>query len=210
MITRTLLVSSVIAVAGLGLIGVGSNAVFTQNTVSSQQITAGAMKVVIYEGNNEPANAGANVVMAAVGPTNSTFTTGDKKVTIHNVGNIDVQEIKLTPATNTTGGSNPETLALAAQVSLCMVSLNSSNVGVVIYNGLLSGFAAQDIQGTLLANNGTDYYSVNYYAGTVTTACGAVTTVNATAVSGNSTAPSLTDPAQGGVITPTITVGYSG
>ncbi len=208
MITRTLLVSSVIAVAGLGLIGVGSHAVFTQNTVSSQQITAGTMKVVIYEGNTDPGNAGANVVMAAVGPTNSTFTTGDKKVTIHNVGNIDVQEIMLTPETN--AASNPESLALAAQVSVCMVSLNSNNVGVVIYNGLLSGFTAQNIQGTLAANSGMDYYSVNYYAGHVTTACGAVTTVNAPAVSGISAASDLTGPAEGGVITPTITVGYSG
>ena len=210
MITRTLLVSSVIAVAGLGLIGVGSNAVFTQNTVSSQQITAGAMKVVIYEGNNEPANAGANVVMAAVGPTNSTFTTGDKKVTIHNVGNIDVQEIKLTPATNTTGGSNPETLALAAQVSLCMVSLNSSNVGVVIYNGLLSATQPQSITGTL-GVNATDNYTATYYAGDVTTPCGIVTGgTNALAVSGTSYSPSLTNFAQGGVITPTMTVSYTG
>jgi predicted ribosomally synthesized peptide with SipW-like signal peptide len=200
MITRTLLVSSVIAVAGLGLIGVGSNAVFTQDTISSQQITAGTMKVVIFEA---PAtDGGATLTLAAVGPTNSTFTSGDHKVIIKNTGNIAVQEITSTPGFTT--GSSSASAALAAQVYLCEVSS-----GTVIYNGPLSSATAQAIQGTL-AVNAMDDYTVNYYAGTVPTACGAVTAVGAVAVPGNSVAPSLLNTAQGGVITPTLTVSYTG
>ncbi len=200
MITRTLLVSSVIAVAGLGLIGVGSNAVFTQNTVSSQQITAGTMNVVISEGAAQT-TSGPTLTLAAFGPTNSAFTTGDTMVTITNQGTVAVQEILATPGF--TAGSGSASAALAAQVYLCEVSS-----GTVIYNGPLSGAAVQHIAGSL-AVHATDNYSVNYYAGTVHTACGAVTTVGATAAAGNSTAPSLGNDAQGGVITPTMTVSYT-
>jgi hypothetical protein len=56
----------------------------------------------------------------------------------------------------------------------------------------------------------TDDYTVNYYAGTVHTGCGAVTQVSAHAVAGLSAAPSLTKAAQGGVITATMTVSYRG
>jgi predicted ribosomally synthesized peptide with SipW-like signal peptide len=198
-ITRTLLVSSVIAVAGLGLIGLGSNATFTQDTISSQQITAGTMKVVIFEA---PAtDGGATLTLAAVGPTNSTFTSGDHKVFIKNTGTIAVQEITSTPGVVASGAANT---ALAAQVYLCEVSS-----GQVIYNGPLALAGPQAINGSL-AVSAMDDYTVNYYAGTMPTACGAVTAVGATAVPGNSVAPSLLNTAQGGVITPTMTVSYTG
>lgn len=197
MITRTLLVSSVIAVAGLGLIGVGSNAVFTQDTMSSQQITAGTMKVVISDGIHE----GSTVDLPAVGATNSSFATAVTKVTITNKGTITVHEIRAKPGVVASRGANA---ALAAQVYLCEVSS-----GTVIYNGPLANAPAQAIQGSL-APLATDDYTVNYYAGTVHTACGAVKQVGAHAVAGLSTAPSLTKAAQGGVITATMTLSYTG
>ena len=198
MITRTLLLSSVIAMAGLGLIGVGSSALFTQDTVSSQKIAAGTMKVVISMGGG----AGApTLALPAVGPTNSTFTTGDRKVTITNKGTITVHEIRAKPGVVASRGANA---ALAAQVYLCEVSS-----GTVIYNGPLANAPAQAIQGSL-APLATDDYTVNYYAGAVHTACGAVKQVGAHAVAGLSTAPSLTKAAQGGVITATMTLSYTG
>lgn len=198
---RTLLASSVAAVAGLGLIGVGSNAVFTQDTVSNQQITAGTMKVVISEGAATD-SSGPTLTLSAFGPTNSTFTTGDHTVMITNKGNIAVQEIVATPGNTVASGT--ANAALASQVYLCEVSS-----GQVIYNGPLASAGAQAINGTLAAG-ATDNYSVNYYAGKAQTACGAVTTPGATAVAGISTAPSLTNEAQGGVINPTMTVSYTG
>ena len=205
MITRTLLVSSVIAVAGLGLIGVGSNAVFTQDTVSSQQITAGTMNVVISAAGHE----GSTVALPAVGPTNSSFATAVTKVTITNKGNIAVQEIFSTPGVEAGGDSASQ--ALKAQVYLCEVSFDpAQNADVVIYNGLLSAAKQQGIQGTL-APLATDNYTATYYAGDVTTPCGIVMGgTNALAASGKSLSPSLTNAAQAGVITPTMTVSYTG
>lgn len=199
--SRTLLASSVVAVAGLGLIGVGANAVFTQNTVSDQQITAGTMKVVVSEGPAQD-SSGPTLTLSAVGPTNSSFTTGDHTVTITNLGNITVKEIVATPGNNVAAGA--PSAALANQVYLCEVSS-----GTVIYNGPLASAGAQAIEGNLTPGQ-TDSYSVNYYAGNVQTACGAVTTVGATAFAGISSAPSLTNDAMGGVIDPTMTVSYTG
>ena len=200
---RKMAMMGVMGVGGLGLIGAGAHATFTQNTVSSQKITAGTMNVDLSSpvagvlGNNTP-----TLTFPAAGPENSTFTTGDQVVTITNNSNIPVSEVTSTPG-DTVVASTANT-AFAAQAYLCEVSS-----GVVIYNGPLSAAPAQAIAGTLAAG-ATDTYTVNIYAGTATTACGSVTTVGATAVSGTSTSPSLSTTAQGGVIDPTMTVSYQG
>jgi predicted ribosomally synthesized peptide with SipW-like signal peptide len=195
----------------LGLIGAGAHAVFTQNTVSSQQIQAGTMNVTLsstaagVNGINTP-----TLTFANFGPTNSSFTTGDNLVTITNNSNIPVLEIVSTPSDtyDSSGGATSANSELAAQVYLCEVSS-----GEVIYNGLLADASAQGISGTL-APLGTDNYTVNVYAGnSVNTACGSVTSVGAPAPATDGPNPAATDlsnDAQGGVINPTMTVSYSG
>ena len=80
---------------------------------------------------------------------------------------------------------------------------------MVIYNGPLSGgLYSQQIVGTLAAT-ATDNYTINVYAGTETTACGAVVTVGQPAVAGTSTAPSLDNAVQGKTVTVSVTVTYS-
>lgn len=197
---RKMAMLGVSGVAGLGLVGVGSHAAFTQNTTSDQQIQAGTMKVVLSEG---PANSssGPTLTLSSVGPTGSSFTTGDHTITITNESNIPVNEIMATPGDNVAAGA--ANTALAGEAYLCEVSS-----GEVIYNGPLHAAPAQQIAGTLAAT-ATDNYTVNVYAGTETTACGSVTSAGATAVSGPSTAPSLSNDAEGGVIDPTLTVSYS-
>lgn len=198
---RKLALFGVSGVAGLGLIGVGAHATFTQNTVSSQQISSGHMKVVLSQGPATDAS-GPTLTLPALGPVGSSFTTGDQTITITNQGNIPVNEILSTPGD--TVGSGAASQALAAEAYLCEVSS-----GTVIYNGPLASAGAQPIAGTL-APSATDSYTVNVYAGSEQTACGSVTSVGASAVSGTSTAPSLTNDAQDGVITPTLTVSYTG
>jgi len=198
---RAIALLSALGVAGMGLVGVGSHAAFTQNTKSDQVITAGTMNVVLSVGAAQ-SGSGPTLTLSPVGPVNSTFTTGDQTITITNKGNIAVQEITSTPGDDFT--ASPANTALHSEAYLCEVSS-----GTVIYNGPLSAAPAQAINGTLAATQ-TDSYTVNVYAGTATTACGAVTTIGATAVSGASTAPSLANDAQGGTIDPTLTVSYTG
>jgi predicted ribosomally synthesized peptide with SipW-like signal peptide len=207
---KTMAMTGMMSLAGLGLVGAGAHAVFTQNTVSSQQITAGTMNVQLSTtavGANLSAN-GQTLTFANFGPTGSTFTTGDLAVTITNYSNFAVSELVSTPGDTYDGSGGPASpnSLLAAEAYLCETSS-----GTVIYNGLLSAAPAQPIGGTLAAyptSGDTDGYTVNIYAGSVTTACGSGT--SGTAVSGTSTAPTLAQGAQGGVIDPTLTVSYSG
>ena len=197
---RTIAMMGVSGVAGLGLIGVGSHAAFTQDTTSNQQISAGTMKVVLSTG-PATSSSGPTLTLPPVGPTGSSFTTGDHTVTITNESNIPVNEITSTPSDSFAGGA--ANTALDAESYLCEVSSNT-----VIYNGPLHSAPAQPIAGTLAAG-ATDSYTVNVYAGNEPTACGSVTTVGAAATAGTSTAPSLNNDAQGGVIDPTLTVSYT-
>lgn len=200
---RNIALAGVMGVAGMGLIGVGAHAVFTQNTVSAQQINAGTMNVTLSSP-NASGNGTASIQLPNVGPTGSSFTTGDEVVTITNQSSFPVNEITATPGD--IHGGDGASIAFAAEAYLCEVSS-----GQVIYNGLLSAAPAQTINGTL-APAATDTYTVNVYAGnSETTACGAVVTPGSSAVSGvNPAALSLDNSAQGGTIDPTMTVSYTG
>jgi predicted ribosomally synthesized peptide with SipW-like signal peptide len=209
---KTMAMTGMMSLAGLGLVGAGAHAVFTQNTVSSQQITAGTMNVqlsTLVPGANLSAN-GQTLTFAPFGPTGSSFTTGDELVTITNYSNFVVSEIMATPGDtyDSSGGPASPNSLLAAEAYLCEVSSS-----YVIYNGPLASAPAQAISGSLAAYPGTgntDNYSVNIYAGTEPTACGTGTTGTTPNVPGTSTAPTLLQGAQGGVINPSMTVSYTG
>ena len=206
--TRTLAVLGGLGVAAIALIGAGASATFTQNTVSSQQITAGTMNVQLSTlvTGAVLSNNGQTLTFSAVGPENSSFTTGDELVTITNNSNIPVTEITATPGDSfdSSGGPTSANSRLAAEAYLCEVSSNE-----VIYNGLLSAAPAQSITGGL-AVGATDSYTINVYAGSETTACGTGTTGTNPAVPGTSVGLSLNNDAEGGVIDPSMTVTYNG
>ncbi|MGA3352816.1 MAG: SipW-dependent-type signal peptide-containing protein [Acidimicrobiales bacterium] len=203
---KTVAMTGVLSLAGLGLIGAGAHAQFTQTTQSTQQIDAGTMNVQLSTLVPGASLSNSNQTLTfALSTVGSTFTTGDQLVTITNYSNIPVLEIESTPSDTYNGASTAAT-AFAGEVYMCEVSS-----GTVIYNGALSAAPAQAITGSLTAYPGpgnTDSYSVNFYAGTVTTGCGSAT--SGAAVSGTSTAPELLPAAEGGVINPTLTVSYSG
>jgi hypothetical protein len=197
---RFLAMIGVMSLAGLGLVGAGAHAIFTTSTTSTQNITAGPLSVVLYgpTGNNWGGNGTTSLTLPAVVAASS-FTTGDQVVTMYNNGAIPASEI--TEAI----GTNYPASALAGELAVCEVSS-----GVVIYNGPLSGgLYTQAIAGTI-AVGGTDTYTINVYAGSETTACGAVTGVGSTAVAGTSTAPALDNSVEGESLNVTVTVGYSG
>ena len=191
-----------LGVAGIGLVGVGAHAVFTQNTTSSQQITAGTMNVTLSTtGAGAVGNNTSALTLAPVGPTGSSFTTGDEVVTITNHSNIPVN------ITSIGTGSTYPTSALATELYICEVD----PYGYVDYNGPLSGATSVPYgPGNPIAPLATEPMIMNIYAGNETTACGAVTHVGHQAVSGISTAPSLTSGAEGQSIAVTVTTGFSG
>jgi predicted ribosomally synthesized peptide with SipW-like signal peptide len=199
---RNLAMTGALGVAGIGLVGVGAHAVFTQNTTSSQQITAGTMNVTLSTtGAGALGNNTSALTLAPVGPTGSSFTTGDEVVTITNHSNIPVN------ITSIGTGSTYPTSALATELYICEVD----PYGYVDYNGPLSGATTVPYgPGNPIAPLATEPMIMNIYAGNETTACGAVTHVGHLAVAGTSTAPSLGNGAEGQSIVVTVTTGFSG
>jgi predicted ribosomally synthesized peptide with SipW-like signal peptide len=211
---RTIAVVGGLGVAGLALIGAGAAATFTQNTTSSQQITAGTMNVTLSapgaSGNNT-----ANIALANVGPVGSTFTTPATVVTITNNGNIPVSEIALQV------GDTTNNATLKSEAWACFYS-----DGQLLVNEPLTtveGYGAATVGGAI-APGATDTYTFVIYAGSIDNGCGATFTgfsgsaytTNepyggaAPTFGPNTGAADLTNAAQGGVLTPTLTVTYSG
>ena len=190
------------SVAGVGLIGVGTHATFFASTTDNQQITAGTMNVTLSTtGAGAVGNNTSALTLGPVGPTGSSFTTGDQIVTITNHSNIPVN------ITSIGTGSTYPTSALATELYICEVD----PYGYVDYNGPLSGATSVPYgPGNPIAPLATEPMKMNIYAGNETTACGAVTHVGFLAVAGTSTSPSLGNGAEGQSIVVTVTTGFSG
>lgn len=186
-------------VAGLALIGAGAGATFTDATHSSQHILAGTMDVRVGLTGGDHASFGKTVTLPDASPTNSTFQTAATEFEIWNNSNITVQEVWVNGSA--AGRSTAADDALFNQTNVCIYSPNNgpSNPGGVVYDGKLSNFVAtgQQVMGPL-APGATDHYTAEFYAGNVTTQCGAETTA------------SLDNSAQGGTITPQVDVSYNG
>lgn len=172
---RRVAMAGVLSVAGLSLIGMGTNAVFTAQTTSSQQITAGTVSVAISSpSSTDCATAAAgcqSLTLPPVGPTTPTFTTGDQVLSVTNSGNIPLTELDLSFAVTNSAS------ALATEAYVCLGTTGTAPGGTVteIYSGPLAGLVGGSYiqNGTPLMALGSSYYFVvNIYAGSQTTACG--------------------------------------
>ncbi len=205
--SRKLLTLGAVGVAAIALIGAGASATFTDTTTSNQTVKAGTIDMRL----TSPAAGSQNaktINLPDVGPTNSTFVSNRDIITMTNHGTVQANAIYLGISSSPANGAG---MALQGQLSVCIFSDPSgTSSGGVIFNGLVNTLAAmggglgQQIEGPF-APDGTDNYSVEFYAGTNTTKCG-----NATYGGTYDTPASLTDAAQGGVVGTSVTVKYVG
>lgn len=216
------------AVAGLALIGVGAKATFTDSTTSSQSITAGTMHLVAWSdsapGCTTLADDCQTLTFSAFGPTGSTFLTTNALVYVKNTGNIPMtfDAFQMSETDNNTAASQ----ALLAQTDVCIQSTDPSGTWVEARGPLA---AAINLHPTVQENpvvvqpGDQVTYQVNYYAGQDTCTTSSAGTVNSYSdgshtrqawhdyLDGDYQAPaSLTDAAQGGVITPKLTFSFTG
>ena len=183
------LAAGALGVAALGLVGVGTGASFTDAVHTTQKVTAGTldMRLSSTADGASISNDGKTVSFKDLGPTQSTFSSGAQPATIKNVGNIDANAILL--SADDARDSNAASNALRDEL---WVRIISPIGGGVAYDGTLANLEAHPLQLTgPVPPQGTDSFTTEFYAG-----------------SGN--APSLDNAAEGGVVTPTITVTYSG
>lgn len=203
---RNIAILGAVGVAGLALIGAGAAATFTANTSSTQTINAGTLSVVVSSpdapGCTTVADACTSLTLTTPPSVGSTFDTPASVVTLTNVGTIPAYYSTVT-ATETDNNS-----AFVDGTSVCDYSIGGDGVGHYVgidYNGSLSLYVAdgvQDISGTgpeyVIQPGYTDSYSVDFYAGTITDACGSEST------------SSLPTAAQGGSLTFTLSYGFTG
>jgi len=174
------------SLAGLGLVGAGAHAVFTQNTSSAQTVTAGTMNVTV--GASGATCVGTNLAggcnaltLPAFGPVGSTFATTPEVVTVTNSSPFPVTEesVALTDTNNNAGLRSdvwacffaPQTMATSnGQLAL----ESGTNPWVVVANEPLSTVEAYGAMWTVdnLAPGGQDQYGVVFYAGDANTGCG--------------------------------------
>ena len=178
--SRSTLTLAGIAVLGLASVGIGAGATFTDAVNATQSITAGTLSMTVVGPDGSSTN-GKTVTLEAFGPTSSTFTSVPQLVTTTNSGNITASAILLSASDTSTNAT------LKSELN---VKIESS--GTTVYDGSLVALEANaiPIQGPV-APGQTDPFTVTYYAG-------------------SNGAPSLSNLAMGGVVTPTITVSYQG
>lgn len=187
------------AAATLAAIGLGAGATFTDATHSVQKIQAGTLSLELTSPDGSTSADGKTLNFPDAAPVASSFATAPHDITIHNVGSIAANEVFL-GASHTTPGSTADH-ALLNQMYVCVFSPPSVNGGPggVVFNGPLTALeqAGQQVAGHVPPGE-TDAYTAEYYAGDVSTKCGA------------SNAPSLTNDAQGGIVSPSIDLSYTG
>jgi hypothetical protein len=181
------------SMAGVGLIGVGAHATFTQGATNAQTISTGTMAVVLYSPTALSGNSTASLVLANYGPVGSTFSTGREPITVVNNSTIPVTGVSAT--FGATGGSVP----LYNELNICL----EDNAGNVVWQGLLSAATGTATIPSLgpIAVGGQETYYVTYYAGAQSfpgSDCAATT------------AASLDNTVSNQNVTPTVTITYNG
>jgi predicted ribosomally synthesized peptide with SipW-like signal peptide len=218
-ISRKALTVGTMGVAALALIGTGAGASFTDAVHATQSIHAGTMNLQV-SGPGTVSNDGKSITLDAFGPTGSTFESTKQVVTITNNGDIaaTADAIQMTVAAS----GNANDIALFNQTNVCIQSTDYSGGPWTEGNGPLSAAVALNPtvkQNAVVLDPGdTMTFSVTYYAGQDSANCrpvssdGSHTSAAWDGYLGHpyQTPASLTNAAQGGTITPTMTFSFTG
>ena len=218
------LAAGALGVGALALIGTGAGASFTDSVHDTQHVQAGTMNVQITgPAGGTLSGDGKTVTFASFGANGSTFETPRKVVTIRNNGDIPVyaDSIQMTES----HANNAKNNALFAQTNVCMQSTDPQSQGGggpwTEGNGPLTTAVALNpsvAQNHFALQPGEAMtFSVTFYAGDDSAYCNTTSsdgTNTRNAWNGYSgayhTPASLTNAAQGGNITPTMTFNFTG
>jgi predicted ribosomally synthesized peptide with SipW-like signal peptide len=111
---RTMAAMGGVGLAGLGLMGAGAHATFTDSVHSTQTIGAGTLDVQLESHDGVVDPTGKTVTYAYAGPVGSTFNSGEHGADIVNKGDIAASAIVLTAGDRNDG--SPASLALRNQL----------------------------------------------------------------------------------------------
>jgi hypothetical protein len=199
---KTVAMTGVLSLAGLGLIGAGAHAAFTTSTASSQEINAGTPSLVTWAAN--ATNGCTTQTIATENPTTCdqvTLTPGTvgstfdepSAIGVANIGDIAVNLTSFGLSDSDGPSAAGANLSLQQGIGLCING---------VYNGLLHAYpnfntGTNSVTPVALGIGANTTYYVDLYAGGTSTNCGG-------------SEPALPEGAVGGSDTVTITVGYTG
>jgi predicted ribosomally synthesized peptide with SipW-like signal peptide len=193
---RKIAIAGTLGVAALGLVGVGTGATFTDAVNTTQQVTAGTINVQLSSTDSSVAisNDGKTATFADLGPTQSVFSSGNVPTVITNNGTASANAIQLS-ASSVYDHTNAASTALHSQMCVQVISPIS---GATAYDGPLTGLENNPLAlvGPIPAGQ-TDSFTTRFYAGGPDAGPGCAT-------------DGLTNAAEGGVVTPKVTVTYNG
>jgi hypothetical protein len=182
-INKVLLGVTVSGCAAAALIGSGAGATFNDAVHVNQTINSGVLDLTVT-GPGVTSADGKTLALPAVAPTGSSFTTGAQTVTIANVGSVDATQVLLSA---TATWANPAGATLQNEVGVKVVQGGST-----LYAGPLTG-----LENTPVTLSGT-------------IAQGTSKNIKVTFFAGSGGVDSLTDAAQGGQATPSLTFSFQG
>jgi hypothetical protein len=195
------LILFVLTIPAVLAVSLAAFAIWTSNSTSQQQITAGSGPQIVLSSSspNTVSGSGLTLTFAPYTDAQPTFTTGDQTVMVSNTGITSATIASIVLAG--TPGTGANSTALNSELYVCVAD---SQTEFVLYNGPLSAFTSMTgpnwSPGDVLSAGSARGLIVNVYAGDAMTFCG---TVPAGSQSPNgadalSSAPALTNPAQGG------------
>jgi hypothetical protein len=199
---KTVAMTGVLSLAGLGLVGAGAHAVFTTTTSSSQTVSAGSPTVYTWASNAQTGcttealaeSNGCTSITLTAATVGSTFDE-TSQVGVVNDGAIPVNLTSFTVTDSDLGASGVNGY-FQSGLGLCIADSN----GTVTQGLLLSDSSynkAEAVTPILLGTGDYTVYDVDLYAGGNSTYCDAAVAA-------------LPSTAEGGADTVTITVGYTG
>jgi predicted ribosomally synthesized peptide with SipW-like signal peptide len=208
---------------GLALVGVGAGASFTDSTTSTQTITAGSMSIAVTSpdiaGCTQVSDHCTQLTLSSVGPVSSTFLTDNPTIKMTNTGNIPAtfDSIQLSQA----NAGNATDQALLNEMYVCIQSTDASGGPWTEGNGPLATAVALtptvEENPVVLQPGETASYAVNFYAGK-DSGCNPVSSDGShTRATWDSydgapyhTPAALSNDAQGGSVTPTLSFNLTG
>jgi hypothetical protein len=216
----------VVALAGAGLlglaaIGAGAGATFTTDVKSSQTVTAGTLQVSVSANGatctiNRPGDHCRALTLPSVGPVGSSFETPATHVQMTNTGNIPAtfDAIQMSETHNV---ADPASNAFRDQMNVCIKSHDPSGTWVEGNGPLTTAISLHpsvEENPVVLQPGQSASYWVSFYAGQDSSECGLITSSGSVTTGrwggAYSTPASLTNAAQGGVVTPTLAFSFTG
>jgi hypothetical protein len=186
--SRKLFIVGALGVAAFSLIGAGATATFTDGAQAKQTMTAGTMNMTITSTAKgaHRSDDSKTLTLKAYGPVGSTFSTGPQNIIVSNNSNIDAKMVKLKVTAATTNDELRDGI---------YVKIETGDDKTLVYNDLLTHLESSLsplIAGQTIASGASMTAYVTFYAG------------------GSDSRPSLPNGAQGGLVTPTFKVSFTG